>query len=96
MAKRKAKAPSRRAKSAKPARPSARSNSKQAQVIALMRRPHGATLEELQSATGWQPHTVRGAISGALKKKLGLRVISEKAERGRVYRISDSTAKRAA
>ncbi len=88
MAKRKANAPSRRAKSAKSAKPAVRSDSKQARVIALMQRPQGATLKEMEKATAWQPHTVRGAISGAIKKKLGLPVESSKEERGRVYRIA--------
>ena len=67
----------------------ARGGSKQATVIALLRRPEGATVEALMEATGWQRHTVRGAISGALKKKLGLAIAAEKVEgRGRVYRIA--------
>lgn len=61
--------------------------SKQADVVALLRRPEGATVAEMIAATGWQPHTVRGMISGALKKKHGLTVISANEERGRVYRI---------
>jgi hypothetical protein len=61
--------------------------SKQAQVIGLLRRPQGATVDEVAAVMGWQQHTVRGLISGALKKKLGLQVISEKIERGRLYRI---------
>jgi hypothetical protein len=65
-----------------------RAGTKQAQVIALLQRPEGATIAEIATATGWQPHTVRGAISGALKKKLGLAISAEKAEgRGMVYRI---------
>jgi hypothetical protein len=60
---------------------------KQAKVVALLERPEGATIQEIVKATGWQPHTVRGAISGALKKKLGLAVTSTKEERGRVYRV---------
>ena len=56
-------------------------------VVALLRGPQGASIAEIQAATGWQAHSVRGAISGAIKKKLGLKVISEKAEVGRVYRI---------
>lgn len=68
----------------------ARAGSKLAQVIALLRTEHGATLAEIVGATGWQAHSVRGAISGALRKKLGLTVNSEKVEgRGRVYRIVD-------
>lgn len=65
-----------------------RGDSKQVQVIALLRRPNGATIMQLVEATGWQKHTVRGAISGALKKKLGLNVTSEKVEGGeRIYRL---------
>jgi hypothetical protein len=60
---------------------------KQAKLIALLERAEGATITEIVKATGWLPHTVRGAISGALKKRLGLAVTSIKEERGRVYRI---------
>jgi hypothetical protein len=54
--------------------------------------PEGATVEEVRAATGWQPHTVRGVFSGALKKKLGLAVVAAKEERGRVYRITQASA----
>jgi hypothetical protein len=65
-----------------------RAGSKQATLIAMLRAPEGATIEEIMAATGWQSHTVRGAMSGALKKKFGLAVTSEKVEgRGRVYRL---------
>jgi len=65
-----------------------RAGTKQAALIAMLRAPDGATIEEITAATGWQAHTVRGAIAGALKKKLGLDVTSEKVEgRGRIYRI---------
>ena len=67
--------------------PAAGRSSKQAEVIAMLRRPEGATVAEVMAATGWQPHTVRGVVSGALKKKLGLAIASGKEERGRVYRI---------
>jgi Protein of unknown function (DUF3489) len=63
--------------------------SKQDEVIALLRRPEGATVDEVASVTGWQRHTVRGVFSGTLKKKLGLTVASAKEERGRVYRIAE-------
>ena len=54
----------------------------------MLQRPEGATIAEVVEATGWQPHTVRGALAGALKKRLGLTIGSEKVEgRGRVYRI---------
>lgn len=63
---------------------------KQQIMIDLLRRPEGASIEEITAATEWQSHTVRGAMSGALKKKLGLEITSEKVEeRGRVYRIED-------
>ena len=63
--------------------------SKQGEVIAMLRRPEGATVDEVASATGWQRHTVRGVFSGTLKKKLRLTLASAKEERGRVYRIAD-------
>lgn len=69
-------------------RRSARENTKQAKVVDLLRRPEGATIAQLVKATGWQPHTVRGALAGALKKRLGLEIKSEKPEDGeRVYRV---------
>ena len=65
-----------------------REGTKQATLIAMLRTPDGATNEEIMAATGWQSHTVRGAMAGALKKKLGLEVTSEKVEdRGRVYKL---------
>ena len=68
----------------------ARTDSKQSRLIAMLKRAKGASIEEIIKAFGWQPHTVRGAIAGGLKKKLGLAVTSEKIEgRGRVYRIAD-------
>ena len=62
--------------------------SKQDEVIAMLQRPEGATVDEVATATGWQRHTVRGVFSGTLKKKLGLTLASGKEERGRVYRIA--------
>lgn len=72
-----------------PAQPRTRENSKQARVIAMLRRPEGATVRQIVEATGWQPHTVRGTFAGAFKKKLGLNLVSEKSQGGeRVYRIA--------
>jgi len=66
----------------------AREGSKKAIVLELLRRPEGATLADLMSATGWQAHSVRGFLSGALGKKMGLAVESLKSASGsRVYRI---------
>ena len=56
-------------------------------VVELLGRPQGARTEELMAATGWQAHSVRGAIAGTVKKKLGLSVSSEKSDAGRLYRI---------
>jgi len=67
--------------------PAVKRPSKQDEVIAMLRRPEGATVDEVARATGWQRHTVRGVFSGALKKKLGLTLASAKEERGRVYRV---------
>lgn len=65
-----------------------RPGTKQAALIAMLRAPEGATLDEIVAATGWQKHTARGAMSGALKKRLGLTITSEQEpDRGRVYRI---------
>ena len=75
------------AKSAK-AGAGAREGSKAAKVLALLRRPDGATVKELMKATGWQPHSVRGFLSGAVGKKMGLKLESTKAEAGeRSYSI---------
>src|ERR1700745_148367 len=63
--------------------------SKQDVVIAMLRQPEGATVDEVASVTGWQRHTVRGVFSGTLKKKLGLALASSQEERGRVYRIAE-------
>lgn len=66
-----------------------RSDTKEARVIALLRRPAGATIEQMMKATGWQPHTVRGLLAGTLKKKRGMTIASEKSEgKARVYRLS--------
>lgn len=66
-----------------------RADSKQAKLIEMLKRAQGATIDEIATTFDWQKHTVRGAIAGALKKKLGLDVKSEKVEgRGRVYRIA--------
>ena len=67
-----------------------RAGTKQAKLIEMLRAEGGATIDEIVAATNWQSHTVRGAMSGALKKKLGLTITSEKVEgRGRIYAIRD-------
>jgi hypothetical protein len=56
-------------------------------VVAMLRRAEGATVPDLMEATGWQAHSVRGAMAGAIKKKLGLVVTSTKTDGARVYCI---------
>lgn len=68
--------------------PTPRAETKQAQIITLLQRPEGATIAEIVAVTGWQAHSARGMISGALKKKLGLQVSTEQVKgRGRIYRV---------
>jgi hypothetical protein len=65
-----------------------RAGTKQAQIIALLQRPEGASITEIVAATGWLAHSARGLISGGLKKKLGLSITSQKDKnRGTVYRL---------
>jgi len=69
--------------------PRTRENSKQAEVIRMLRRPEGATIRQICEATGWQQHTVRGTFAGAFKKKLGLTITSDKEQGGeRIYRVA--------
>ena len=70
-----------------------RETSKQVNVINMLKRAEGATIDQICEATGWQPHTVRGAMAGALKKKLGLDIQSSKESGGaRTYRIASQEA----
>lgn len=71
------------------AKPRTRENSKQAEIIRMLQRAEGATIAQICETTGWQAHTVRGTFAGAFKKKLGLDIVSDKAEGcERVYRIA--------
>ena len=69
-----------------------RTGTKQAQIIALLQRPEGASIAEIVAVTGWMSHSARGLISGALKKRLGLDVtVATDGGRGRIYHISPPT-----
>ena len=68
-------------------------NTKTQACLDLLSSASGATVAEMQKATGWQPHSVRGFLAGTVKKKLGHEIASTKEERGRVYRITRAPAK---
>jgi hypothetical protein len=65
-----------------------RADSKQAAVLRLLRRASGTTITAVMACTGWQQHSVRGFFAGVVRKKLGLKLESEKSEGARVYRIA--------
>ena len=74
----------------RPAPRARRDGTKLATIVAMLRRPKGASIAEMAKATGWQLHSVRGLISGAIKKKLGLAVASEQIDGNRRYRIDEA------
>jgi Protein of unknown function (DUF3489) len=75
-----------------PSSPAKRNNTKLAVIITMLRRPKGATVDEIAKSIGWKQHSVRGIFAGALKKRLGLTLTSEKTESGRIYRITGGGA----
>jgi len=89
MTKKKTVARSKRARATKPTKPVKKARSKKDSVIALLRREGGATILDVMNATGWQAHSVRGFISGTLRKKLGLTVTASRDNGGvQYYRIT--------
>ena len=69
-----------------------RPGTKHAKILAMLRTPAGATVAAIMTATEWQQHSVRGFLAGVVRKKLGLNLVSESTDKGRVYRIKDSKA----
>jgi hypothetical protein len=67
----------------------AKPDTKHTRIVAMLRSPGGATIAAIMTATEWQQHSVRGFLAGVVRKKLGLNLISEVTDRGRVYRIKD-------
>ena len=70
-------------------RSAARSDTKHARIIAMLRTSAGATIAAIVTVTEWQQHSVRGFLAGVVRKKLGLNLVSEQTDKGRVYRIKD-------
>ena len=75
--------------------PRTRAGTKNAQVVAMLQDRAGTTIAAIMAATGWQQHSVRGFLAGVVRKTLGLNLVSEPGEGGRVYRIIDDMASRA-
>jgi Protein of unknown function (DUF3489) len=73
-------------------KPVTRPDTKHARIIAMLRAPVGATIAAIMTATDWQQHSVRGFLAGVVRKKLGLNLVSEQTDKGRVYRIRDGKA----
>jgi hypothetical protein len=73
-----------------------RSDTKRARIIAMLRTPAGATIAAIMIATDWQQHSVRGFLAGVVRRKLGLNLLSEPTDAGRIYRIRDGKASAAA
>src|SRR5437763_14973424 len=73
-----------------------RPHTKHSRIVAMLRTPAGATIAAIMTATDWQQHSVRGFLAGVVRKKLGLNLVSELSDKGRVYRIKDGRPSSAA
>jgi uncharacterized protein DUF3489 len=92
IARKTAKSASRKRSTLASSRAAARLDTKHARIIAMLRRPAGATIAAIMTATDWQQHSVRGFLAGVVRKKLGLNLVSEQTDKGRVYRIKNGRA----
>ena len=77
-------------------KPAAGADTKHARIIAMLRTPTGATIAAIMTVTDWQQHSVRGFLAGVVRKRLGLNLVSEQTDKGRVYRIKDGKVSSAA
>ena len=77
-------------------KPATGPSTKHARIIAMLRMPTGATIAAIMAVTDWQQHSVRGFLAGVVRKKLGLNIVSEQTDKGRVYRIKDGKPSSAA
>jgi Protein of unknown function (DUF3489) len=73
-------------------RSAVRTDTKHSRIIAMLRAPAGTTIVAIMAATDWQQHSVRGFLAGVVRKKLGLNLVSEQTDKGRIYRIKDGKA----
>jgi hypothetical protein len=87
-----AKPMSRKRSAAASSKSGARPDTKHARIIAMLRKPAGATVAAIMAVTDWQQHSVRGFLAGIVRKKLGLNLVSDQTDKGRVYRIKDGRA----
>jgi Protein of unknown function (DUF3489) len=92
IARKTAKPASRKRSAPASSRSTARLDTKHDRIIAMLRTSAGATIASLVTATEWQQHSVRGFLAGVVRKKLGLNLVSEQTDKGRVYRIKDGKA----
>ena len=84
--------PASRKRPAVSSKPAAGPDTKHARVIAMLRKPAGATITAIMAVTDWQQHSVRGFLAGVVRKKLGLNLVSDQTDKGRVYRIKEGRA----
>ena len=96
IARKTAKPASRKRSAPASSKSAARPDTKHARIIAMLRTSAGATIASIMTATEWQQHSVRGFLAGVVRKKLGLNLVSEQTDKGRVYRIKDGKASPAA